>query len=71
VSLSVTARSREGGERAHDRGHRWVRQLGALTPDTRVITIAASSREVPKFARMEFDDLAAVEARTGMTSHGE
>lgn len=44
---------------------------GALSPDTRVVTIAASSREVPKFARMEFDDLAAVEARTGMTSHGQ
>lgn len=44
---------------------------GALGPDTRIITVAASSREVPKFARMEFDDIAAVEARTGMTSHGQ
>lgn len=44
---------------------------GALGPDTRVVTIAASSREVPRFARMEFADLAVVEARTGMTSHGQ
>lgn len=44
---------------------------GAFTPTTRIVTIAASSREVPKFARLEFDDLAAVEARTGMTSHGQ
>jgi NAD(P)-dependent dehydrogenase (short-subunit alcohol dehydrogenase family) len=43
---------------------------GAFTPTTRIVSIAASSREVPKFARLEFDDLAAVEARTGMTSHG-
>lgn len=44
---------------------------GALTRETRVVTVAASSREVPKLARMEFDDVAAVQARTGMTSHGQ
>ncbi|MEI3865621.1 SDR family NAD(P)-dependent oxidoreductase [Microbacterium sp. CCNWLW134] len=44
---------------------------GAFTPSTRIVTIAASSPDVPAFARMEFDDLAAVRARTGMTSHGQ
>ncbi|TDN90755.1 SDR family NAD(P)-dependent oxidoreductase [Microbacterium sp. BK668] len=46
-------------------------ERGALRLEGRVITIAASGREVPKFARMEFHDLVAVEARTGMTSHGQ
>ncbi len=44
---------------------------GAVTPTTRVITVAASSPVVPQYARMEFDDLSIVESRTGMTSHGQ
>ncbi|WP_375387072.1 SDR family NAD(P)-dependent oxidoreductase [uncultured Amnibacterium sp.] len=43
----------------------------ALRPSTRAITIAASSRTVPSFARLEFADPAVVRARTGMTSHGQ
>jgi NAD(P)-dependent dehydrogenase (short-subunit alcohol dehydrogenase family) len=46
-------------------------QLGAIDSRTRVITIAASSPVVPKYARLEFDDLSVVRARTGMTSHGQ
>ena len=48
-----------------------LHRLGAIGVPSRVITIAASSPKVPSFARMEFDDLAVVEARTGMTSHGQ
>lgn len=44
---------------------------GALASSTRLITIAASSPRVPKFAQMEFADLDLVRARTGMTSHGQ
>ncbi len=42
-----------------------------LHPETRMINIAASSPKVPSFARMEFTDLDEVQARVGMTSHGQ
>lgn len=44
---------------------------GALTPSTRLITIAASAPKIPKFAQLEFSNLREVESRTGMTSHGQ
>jgi NAD(P)-dependent dehydrogenase (short-subunit alcohol dehydrogenase family) len=42
-----------------------------LHPGTRMINIAASSPKIPSFARMEFTDLAEVQARVGMRSHGQ
>lgn len=48
-----------------------LHKLGAFDVRSRVITIAASRPTVPQFARIEFDDLAVVEARTGLTSHGQ
>lgn len=44
---------------------------GALKRETRFINVAASDPKVPKFAQMEFNDLKAVLARTGMKSHGQ
>lgn len=44
---------------------------GLLTPGTRMINVAASSPKIPAFVQMEFNDLKAVEARTGMKSHGQ
>ncbi|MET9118898.1 SDR family NAD(P)-dependent oxidoreductase [Streptomyces longwoodensis] len=45
--------------------------LGLLKGATRMVNIAASAPEVPKYARMEFDDLDTVRARTGMKGHGQ
>ncbi|MFF0889604.1 SDR family NAD(P)-dependent oxidoreductase [Streptomyces sp. NPDC003456] len=45
--------------------------LGLIGPATRMVNIAASAPEVPRYARMEFDDLGAVRARTGMKAHGQ
>ncbi len=42
-----------------------------LHPDTRMINIAASGPKIPRFARVEFSDLAEVEARVGMRGHGQ
>lgn len=36
-----------------------------------VINLAASGPRIPRMARLEFDDLATVEARFGMQSHGQ
>jgi NAD(P)-dependent dehydrogenase (short-subunit alcohol dehydrogenase family) len=44
---------------------------GLLHPGTRLLTVAASSRSVPRYAQMEFSDLAEVERRVGMRSHGQ
>lgn len=46
-------------------------RLKLLHPGTRMINIAASAPKVPSYARLEFSDLAEVEARTGMKSHGQ
>lgn len=42
-----------------------------LTPDTRMVNLAASTPKLPKRARFEFDDLATVTARTGFESHSQ
>lgn len=44
---------------------------GTFTASTRLVTIAASSPKIPRFAQLEFHNLAEVEARSGMTSHGQ
>ncbi|MFF3639351.1 SDR family NAD(P)-dependent oxidoreductase [Streptomyces sp. NPDC002250] len=45
--------------------------LGLIGPTTRMVNIAASAPDVPKYARMEFSDLSTVRARTGMKAHGQ
>ena len=45
--------------------------LGLLHSKTIMINIAASSPKIPSFAKIEFDNLEKVEARTGMKSHGQ
>ncbi|MFI7211808.1 SDR family NAD(P)-dependent oxidoreductase [Micromonospora maritima] len=44
---------------------------GLLHPDTRLVNIAASGPKIPSYARMEFGNLAEVESRVGMKSHGQ
>jgi NAD(P)-dependent dehydrogenase (short-subunit alcohol dehydrogenase family) len=44
---------------------------GLLHPGTRMVNVAASGPKVPAWARMEFTDLAEVQARTGMRGHGQ
>ncbi|MEU1837267.1 SDR family NAD(P)-dependent oxidoreductase [Micromonospora chersina] len=44
---------------------------GLLHPGTRLVNIAASGPKIPTFARMEFGNLAEVESRVGMKSHGQ
>lgn len=46
-------------------------EKGMLSTESIVINVAASGPRVPRFARQEFDDLAVVEARVGMQSHGQ
>ncbi len=46
-------------------------EQGLLDASSLMVNIAASGPRVPGMARVEFDDLAAVEARTGMQSHGQ
>lgn len=46
-------------------------QQGLLTGDSLMVNLAASDPKVPNMARLEFDDLATVEARYGMQSHGQ
>lgn len=46
-------------------------RLGLLTAQTRLINIAASAPRLPKRARLEFDDLDTVRARTGFASHSQ
>ena len=46
-------------------------ESGILSSQSIVINVAASGPRIPRFARLEFDDLAEVEARTGMQSHGQ
>jgi NAD(P)-dependent dehydrogenase (short-subunit alcohol dehydrogenase family) len=46
-------------------------ERGLLGAGSVMLNIAASSPQIPRIARMEFDDLAVVEARTGMQSHGQ
>ena len=45
--------------------------LGLLHSKTKMLNIAASSPKIPSFAKMEFDNLEKVEAKTGMKSHGQ
>ncbi|MEM6519856.1 MAG: SDR family NAD(P)-dependent oxidoreductase [Cyanobacteria bacterium P01_C01_bin.70] len=45
-------------------------ESGVLSSQSIVINVAASGPKIPRFARLEFDDLAEVEARVGMQSHG-
>jgi NAD(P)-dependent dehydrogenase (short-subunit alcohol dehydrogenase family) len=42
-----------------------------LGPGALLLNVAASGPRIPRMARMEFDDLATVEARYGMQSHGQ
>lgn len=42
-----------------------------LHSQTKMINIAASSPKIPKYFQMEFNDIEEVEARVGMTSHGQ
>ncbi|MGN6242421.1 MAG: SDR family NAD(P)-dependent oxidoreductase [Motilibacteraceae bacterium] len=44
---------------------------GLLSADTRMVNLAASTPRMPKRARVEFDDLAEVTARTGFESHSQ
>lgn len=44
---------------------------GLLGPDTRMVNLAASTPRMPKRARLEFDDLTEVTARTGFESHSQ
>ncbi|MEM9777047.1 MAG: SDR family NAD(P)-dependent oxidoreductase [Chloroflexota bacterium] len=46
-------------------------ERGVLSADSTVINIAASAPKIPRFARVEFNDQAEVEARVGMQSHGQ
>ncbi|MEM8857227.1 MAG: SDR family NAD(P)-dependent oxidoreductase [Chloroflexota bacterium] len=46
-------------------------EKGTLSTESIVINVAASGPRVPRFARLEFNDLAEVEARVGMQSHGQ
>lgn len=48
-----------------------LRERGLLDRESLMLNLAASGPRIPKMARMEFDDLAAVEARYGMQSHGQ
>lgn len=42
-----------------------------LLPGSKVINVAASGPNIPKMAKLEFHDLAVVESRFGMQSHGQ
>ncbi|MBC8161065.1 MAG: SDR family NAD(P)-dependent oxidoreductase [Roseiflexaceae bacterium] len=42
-----------------------------LDKESIVVNVAASSPKIPKMAKLEFNDLATVEARFGMQSHGQ
>ncbi|MEM1260369.1 MAG: SDR family NAD(P)-dependent oxidoreductase [Bacteroidota bacterium] len=44
---------------------------GRFKGDTKLLNIAASAPEVPKFAQMDFDDIDKVKARTGTKGHGQ
>jgi NAD(P)-dependent dehydrogenase (short-subunit alcohol dehydrogenase family) len=44
---------------------------GLLGAHSLLLNVAASGPRLPRMARLEFDDLAAVEARFGMQSHGQ
>ncbi|MEM9005700.1 MAG: SDR family NAD(P)-dependent oxidoreductase [Cyanobacteria bacterium P01_F01_bin.86] len=46
-------------------------ESGGLSSQSIVINVAASGPRIPRFARLEFDDIAAIEARVGMQSHGQ
>jgi NAD(P)-dependent dehydrogenase (short-subunit alcohol dehydrogenase family) len=46
-------------------------ERGLLDARSLMINIAASAPRIPKMALMEFNDLATVEARHGMVSHGQ
>lgn len=46
-------------------------RLGLLSPTTRLINLAASGPQMPKRARMEFDDLDTVAGRTGFAAHSQ
>ncbi len=42
-----------------------------LLPGSNVVNLAASSPKIPRMAKLEFNDLAVVESRFGMQSHGQ
>lgn len=44
---------------------------GLLTPSTRMVNISATAPKMPGRARMEFEDLEVVAARTGFASHSQ
>lgn len=44
---------------------------GRLGKASLVVNLAASGPKIPKMAKLEFDNLATVEARVGMQSHGQ
>ena len=44
---------------------------GLLDKESILVNLAASAPRIPKMAQLEFDDLATVEARFGMQSHGQ
>lgn len=46
-------------------------ERGLLSPGGLLLNVAASGPRIPKMARIDFDDLATVEARYGMQSHGQ
>jgi NAD(P)-dependent dehydrogenase (short-subunit alcohol dehydrogenase family) len=46
-------------------------EQGLLRAGGLLLNVAASGPHIPKMARIEFDDLAVVEARYGMRSHGQ
>jgi NAD(P)-dependent dehydrogenase (short-subunit alcohol dehydrogenase family) len=44
---------------------------GTIDRHTRLINVAASAPKIPRFAKLDFPDLATVEDRTGMKGHGQ
>jgi NAD(P)-dependent dehydrogenase (short-subunit alcohol dehydrogenase family) len=46
-------------------------QHGLLSPQTRMVNIAAAAPRLPKRARIEFNDVDTVSARTGFASHSQ
>ena len=78
ILISRTEHSTEGIEKDFAIGYlsRFVFteelfKKGLLHSETKMINIAASSPKIPKYFQMEFNDLQKVEARVGMTSHGQ
>ena len=48
-----------------------LHKQGLLTETTIMLNVAASAPKVPSYAQMEFSDVAEVQSRVGMKSHGQ